>query len=174
MLNGVKYTENHKTMKCSETHKQLFLYLDGELSENEIRRIDNHLEECASCRSVYENTREAWNALREEEIPHQPFFYTRLKQRMENRKNRSVPDLNRIGRAILQPAIYFIILGLGIYIGVQLGQGIEPQDGTVSTTEQINYMENYAKSQYLNGMELERIEQEMLTERQTENTENNE
>ena len=161
-------------MKCSEIHKQLFPYLEGELSENEVGRIDNHLEECASCRSVYENTREAWNALREEKIPHQPFFYTRLKQSMENRKNRSVPNLARVGRTILQPAMYFAILGLGIYIGVQLGQGFELQDGTASTNEQINYIEDYAKSQYLNGMELEWVEQEMLTEQQTENTENNE
>jgi len=161
-------------MKCSELHKQLFSYLEGELSENDVRCIDNHLEECASCRSVYNNTREAWDALREEEISYQPFFYTRLKQRMENRKNRTAPNLARIGRAILQPAIYFVILGLGIYIGVHLGQGFEPQDETVSTTEQINYIEDYAKSQYLNGMELEWVEQEMLTEHQTENTENNE
>jgi hypothetical protein len=93
---------------------------------------------------------------------------------MENRKNRSVPNLARVGRSILQPAMYFAILGLGIYIGVQLGQGLEPQDETASTTEQINYIEDYAKSQYLNGMELEWVEQEMLTEQQTENTENNE
>ncbi len=161
-------------MRCSEVHKQLFAYLEGELSEKQVIQIDHHLEVCASCRLVFENTREAWNDLREEEIPYQPFFYTRLKQRMENRKNRSVPNLARIGRAILQPAIYFVILGLGIYIGVQLGQGVEPQNETASTSEQTNYIENYARSQYLNGMELELVEQEMLTEHQTENEENNE
>lgn len=161
-------------MKCSEVHKQLLLYIDGELSENQIKRIYEHLKVCSSCHSVYENTRKAWKALRNEEIPHQPFFYTRLKQRMEKRKSKSVPDFTRIGRAILQPAIYFIVLGLGIYIGVHLGQGLEPQNETVSSTEQINYIESYAKSHYLNGMELETVEQEMLTEKQTENESNNE
>lgn len=161
-------------MKCSEVHKQLFQYLDGELSEYQIKQIEEHLKACASCRSIYENSREAWNDLQQEKIPHQPFFYTRLKQRMENRKTRSVPDFSSIGKAILQPAIYFVVLGLGIYIGVYLGQGLEAQNETASTTQEINYMEDYAKSQYLNGMELEILEQEMLTEKQSENGGNNE
>ena len=93
---------------------------------------------------------------------------------MEERNSKSMPDFTRIGRAILQPAIYFIVLGLGIYIGVHLGQGLESQNETASTTEQINYIESYAKSQYLNGMELEIVEQELLTEQQAENGDNNE
>ncbi|MGM0531373.1 MAG: zf-HC2 domain-containing protein [Bacteroidota bacterium] len=161
-------------MKCSEVHKQLFQYLDGELSESQIKLIYDHLENCASCRSICENTKEAWNAVQNEEIPYQPFFYTRLKQKMENRKTKSVPGFTRIGRAILQPAIYFIVLGLGIYIGVHLGQGLQTQNETASATEQINYIESYAKSQYLNGMELEIVEQELLTEKQAENEENDE
>ncbi|MFP4619934.1 MAG: zf-HC2 domain-containing protein [Bacteroidales bacterium] len=161
-------------MKCSEVYKQLFQYLDGELSEIQKKRIEEHLESCASCRSICENSREAWNAARIEEIPYQPFFYTRLKQKMENREGKSVPAFARIGKAILQPALYFIVLGLGIYIGVYLGQGAENQSETTSSIEQTNYIEGYAKSHYLNGMELETVEQEMLTENQAQNGENNE
>ena len=161
-------------MKCSEVHRQLFQYLDEELSKDQIKQIESHLKACASCRSIYENTREAWNALKEEKISHQPFFYTRLKQRMENRKSKSLPDFSRIGRTILQPAIYFVVLGLGIYIGIHLGQGLEPQYESASTAGQTNYIESYAKSQYLNGMELEIVEQEMLTEEQSEIENNNE
>ncbi len=161
-------------MKCSEVHKQLLQYLDKELPENQMKHIHQHLETCASCRSTYENTRKAWNALRNEEISHQPFFYTRLKQRMENRKTRSAPGFAGVGRKILQPAIYFIILGLGIYIGVHLGQGMQTQNETASSAQQINYIEDYARSQYLNGMELEIVEQELLTETQAENGTNDE
>jgi anti-sigma factor RsiW len=161
-------------MKCSEVHKLLFRYLDGELSEDKIKQVKAHLETCASCHSIYKNAREAWNGLKEDKRPYQPFFYTRLKQRMENRKTRSIPDFSRIGKTILQPAIYFVVLGLGIYIGVYLGQGLKSQNETASTTGQTNYIENYAKNQYLNGMELEIVEQEMLSKKQTESEGNNE
>lgn len=161
-------------MKCSEVHRRLFQYLEEELSEKEQKHIQEHLETCELCYSIYTHTREALYDAKKERIPYQPFFYTRLKQRMEDRKVKFAPGLQRTGRILLQPGIYFAVLGLGIYMGIQLGRGLEPQSTTAAQTEQADYIETYIQSQYLNGMELETIEQEMLTEQQTENIQENE
>jgi hypothetical protein len=149
--------------------------LEGELSEKKKQRVDKHLENCQTCRKIFEKTRQAWVSAASDKIDYQPFFYTRVKQRMEDREeSKRTGFFPQISRKLLQPAIYFAVLGLGIYLGIQLGKGLEPGYDNTAQTRQIDYIENYANSQFLNGMELEIIEQEMLTDNKTENENNDE
>lgn len=151
-------------MNCSDVHKHLVEYLEGDLSEESKKMLEKHMDNCTSCYKMLSAFRVAWLELKNETIPYQPFFYTRLKERMEQKQVYSSSLFPRLKQVIIQPAIFLVVLALGIYIGIQLGQGIEPRYTSTYQTGQTDYIELYAKSQYLNGMELEVIEQEMLTE----------
>jgi anti-sigma factor RsiW len=157
-------------MNCSDVHKHLVEYLEGELSEENKKMLEKHMDNCTSCYKMLSLFRKAWHELKNETIPYQPFFYTRLKEKMEQKQVYASSVFPRLKQVIIQPAIYLVVLALGIYIGIQLGQGIEPQYASTTQSEQTNYIELYAKSQYLNGMELEVIEQEMLTNDTGKNT----
>jgi predicted anti-sigma-YlaC factor YlaD len=152
-------------MNCSKIHKKILQYIDGELTGDENREVEKHLQNCTYCRNLYQKMKASWNNLQEEKIPYQPFYYTRLKQRMENEAERKT---NRFKKLVLQPAIYVIVLGFGIYIGILLGTGLQPENPTVADadTTETQYIRSYAESQYWNGMELEEIEKEFLTEKQ--------
>jgi len=154
-------------MNCSKVHKKILQYIDGELTGDENQAVEQHLESCNDCQKLYQKMRVSWNNLQEEKIPYQPFYYTRLKQRMENEAERKT---NRFKKLVLQPAIYVIVLGFGIYIGILLGTGLQPTNATVADadTTETEYIRDYAESQYWNGMELEKIEKEFLTEQQNE------
>ena len=152
-------------MHCSQVQTKLILYSTGGISDQENRQIEEHLAHCKSCSMMLADMNAMWEAAKEEHIPYQPFFYTKLRQRMESKKNASRPWFERFGRGVLQPAFYALILIMGIYAGLQLGEGITKSS---EMNEQTNYIETYANSQYINGMKLEAIEQEMLYENQSE------
>ena len=52
-------------MRCEEIERELSCYIDGELAPPEHREIDNHLGECAGCRSHVESVRVIKQALRQ-------------------------------------------------------------------------------------------------------------
>ena len=156
-------------MKCSKVHKNLIFYIDGELSSDKTDEIYNHLMQCSECRKLYKQMAGIWNSAEEERIPYQPFFYTRVEQALKNNRAKEPSILRRYGRTILQPSIYFIVLGLGIFIGVQLGQGVPSQQQVAGNeiSSQQEIIEAYADSNYINGMQLEVLEAEMIAQEQS-------
>ncbi|MGM0498476.1 MAG: zf-HC2 domain-containing protein [Bacteroidota bacterium] len=155
-------------MKCNKVHKNLLFYIDGELSSDKTEEIYNHLMQCSECRKLYKQIAGVWNSAKEEKIPYQPFFYTRVEQGLKNNKAKEQSILKRYGKVILQPAIYFIVLGLGIFIGVQLGQGVQSQQQVSSNevSSRQEFIEAYADSNFINGMQLESLETEMVAQEQ--------
>jgi anti-sigma factor RsiW len=157
-------------MKCKEIHNKLIDYLDDELPVKEKEQVREHLSQCKQCWQIFQELKEAWSSLKDEKISYQPFFYTRLKQRMENKNERSA-SLAKYGKMILQPVMYFVILGLGIFIGIQLGQGIETSGEQVTQYGEEAYIESFADNQNLMSTQLDSIEQDMLKIEKTENNE---
>jgi hypothetical protein len=51
-------------MNCRRAGKMIPLYAGGELSDKKTRRLERHLEECADCRKILEEFRDALAALR--------------------------------------------------------------------------------------------------------------
>jgi predicted anti-sigma-YlaC factor YlaD len=161
-------------MKCKDVDKNLIFYLDGELSSEQEKEITEHLGQCSKCRKLYSRLAEVWGHQETEKIPYQPFFFTRVKEGVKNKKGTQAKSLKKYGKLILQPAIYFIVLGLGIFIGVQLGQGISsnPQMSDSNISAQQEIIEAYADSNYINGMQLETLENEMLAQENEKNSNN--
>lgn len=50
-------------MKDEHIYNQIDAYLDGELSEEERKKVESHLQSCADCMQLKENLVNAWSAL---------------------------------------------------------------------------------------------------------------
>ena len=140
-------------MKCKTLHKNLIFFLEGELPEKEMEHIKIHLSECSTCASFAVEMQKTLGILEAERSPAvNPFFYTRLKAKLENQESEQKqvfwsPALVRV----LQPAVFSFLLIIGIYAGVKIGQPASTKQymATIIQNEEIPY---------LNEMEVESIE----------------
>ena len=48
-------------MKCSKAHKLISSYIDGELPEQDIRTLEDHMKVCHKCRTEFEEGKELHN-----------------------------------------------------------------------------------------------------------------
>lgn len=111
-------------MKCKTLHKKLIFFLEGDFPENEVNEMKAHLAECDACAAFAEEMKKTLGVIQTEKSPEvNPFFYTRLKARMENEE---FQEKQRIGfpvwEKVLQPAFFSLLLLAGIYSGIKIGQ----------------------------------------------------
>ena len=111
-------------MNCKTLHTKIIFFLEGELPAGEMEEVKIHLESCSDCAAFTNEMRKTLAVIENEKTPQlNPFFYTRVKARLENQPEsvvatRQVPVLVRI----LQPALFSLLLIAGIYTGVKIGQ----------------------------------------------------
>jgi len=140
-------------MNCKDLHNRIIFYLDAELSEKEMEETKLHLAECNECAAFADEVEKTLEVLTAEKSPAvNPFFYTRLKAKMENRASAQYElQQKSILAKILQPAFFSVLLLAGIYTGIKIGQ---PANET-NLTEVISDQDVIP---YLNEMETETIE----------------
>lgn len=81
--------------------------------------MKTHLEDCAECREYLEVIRKGLSIINEEKNPEvNPFFYSSLKAKMENRAEQKIPVR---ARRILQPVLFSLVLLVGIGFGIMMG-----------------------------------------------------
>lgn len=108
-------------MKCKAIHKKLIFFLENELPEKEMEDIRLHLSGCHECAAFAEYMKETLSLLDEEKRPDvNPFFYTRVKARLERQAVKESPA--PVWAKILQPAVFILLLLLGVYAGIKIGQ----------------------------------------------------
>jgi anti-sigma factor RsiW len=152
MLKDVSYKKN-KTMNCKTLHTKIIFFIEGELPGREMEEVKIHLERCPDCAAFAEEMKKTIAIIDNEKEPQlNPFFYTRVKARLENQSEqvaatRQVAVLKRI----LQPALFSLLLLAGVYTGIKIGQPVK-----------INYdVPVFAENEvvpYFNEMEAEAIE----------------
>lgn len=140
-------------MKCKALHKKLIFYLDGDLSSGEMAQIKQHLDQCNQCAAFAKEMRKTLDVVQNEKPDGiNPFFYTRLKAKMESQAVQSGRFLHRpVLEKILQPALFSLLLFAGIYTGIKIGQPSPPEMLAASYPE-----DQFVP--YLNEMEAEPIE----------------
>lgn len=146
-------------MKCKEIQYRIPEYLEGQLSENEKKAFIRHLEQCNDCKELLAQVSHSMQYLgKKESIPYQPFYYTRLKAKMEKRQEAVSAAPAPIWKRVLQPAAYTFFLGVGIYIGILLGSGLNSNQQEISQAEkEKSELDAYAESAFMNEMELESL-----------------
>lgn len=127
----MSYQQNRK-MKCKTIHSKIIFYLEGELAADEMELIKSHISECSDCSAFATDLQKSMAILDSEKSPKvNPFFYTRLKAKLENQ----VGGQNEIYRRpvfirVLQPVFFSILLIAGIYAGIKIG---EPANSTATS-----------------------------------------
>ena len=138
-------------MNCKTIHNKLIFFLEKELPVSEMKLVQEHLENCSECVLFVEEMRRTFGILEEEKTPElNPYFYTRVKAKLLNH-DREVLERRPILTRVLQPAAFSIILLLGVYGGIKLGQ---PNKSTLT----VNTLNEQQMIPYLNEMDAEPIE----------------
>jgi predicted anti-sigma-YlaC factor YlaD len=107
-------------MKCRNIQKDLIFYSDKELLVDRNTTVRNHLENCVSCRGYLAFLESELSIISEEKNKETtPFFYTRLSARLEVDRESGT---HRSWSWLLQPALFTLVLLLGIYGGIQIGE----------------------------------------------------
>jgi anti-sigma factor RsiW len=140
-------------MECKTIHKELIFFLEGDLPSEKAGQIEMHLNECSACAAFAEEMKETLGILEAEKSPAvNPFFYTQLKAKLENRESAEPAFFKRVVLAqVLQPALFSILLIIGIYSGIKIGQ---PSPVKVFSTTQFKQ----DAVPYFNEMKTESIE----------------
>ena len=115
--------------------------------------VKKHLSECPDCAAFADEMRKTFTVLEAEKSPEvNSFFYMRLKAKMEAQAEAFEPEAtNPYWQRILQPALFSLLLLIGIYSGIKIGQKAEEQLFAASSTD-------VQVIPYLNEMEAEPIE----------------
>ena len=110
-------------MNCEQMNELLSAWLDGELSENEQRQMQAHLEQCAQCRALFEQLQALHTSFSDmEEIPAPEGFAQRVMDRVRTESKPKVIPLfqNRQMRgfaAMAACAVLCVGLGGGLLSG---------------------------------------------------------
>jgi hypothetical protein len=138
-------------MKCKSSHKKLIFFLEGELPENEMKTIQEHLDDCPDCKAFANELQKTLGIIDVEKNPEvNPFFYTRLKAKLENRDISEKPFWKPFLVKVLQPAFFVVLLLIGIYGGFKIGQPLEKSTSQMYSVQEV--------VPYLNEMSAEPIE----------------
>jgi len=113
-----------------EIQKQLLLYLDGELPDEEMRQIREHLSACAVCAQRRDELASLWQSeRRSEKVKPSPFLWTRLQARIKESAQTPafVSDLRRSMQRIPLRPFPALALIAAIVVGIYIGTPREPQ-----------------------------------------------
>ena len=123
-------------MNCKKAHKKLIFFLEKELSNSEMNLVKEHLNNCSECALFVEEMKLTLGILeRDKVVEENPYFYTRVKARLENQKQEMIVSRPVLVR-ILQPIAFSLILMLGVYGGVKLGTPHKAELANITLSEQ--------------------------------------
>ena len=78
-------------MNCKTIHNKLIFFLERELPVSEMNLVREHLENCSECALFVDEMRKTLSILENDKITGKnPFFYTRVKSRMEKQVVESI------------------------------------------------------------------------------------
>jgi len=132
-------------MKCREVKRKLSAYMDGELDLHEKKMVETHLQSCAKCQHELKILKETWEEITNLPLPDPvPYFYTRLKVRMEEREKKK--RLNWVEQVLI-PASAVAVIALGVFIGSTVSRNGNLQIANSSVEEEL------VSSLYLNSFD---------------------
>ena len=100
----------------------MIFYLEASLHQEELQAIGKHLQECEGCKNFAEEVQKTLALIDyEKEIPINPYFYTRLKSRMEIKREEKISGFPFFMR-VLQPVVFSFLLIAGVYSGYKIGR----------------------------------------------------
>jgi hypothetical protein len=114
----------------TKIQEKLLLYLDGNLSNEEMQQIREHLSTCSVCAEQYDALASVWLSERRlEKIKPSPFVWTRLQTLIKEYEQTPVFvwDLKKIFGGISLRPIPALAVIVAIVVGIYLGSPRESQ-----------------------------------------------
>jgi anti-sigma factor RsiW len=132
-------------VKCRAVKRMLSAYIDDELTTTQVQKIEEHLQDCSSCKYDLEMLRDTWDVL--DILPHPkpaPHFYTQLKSRLlKEEKTKPHSWIENV----LVPALAAGVVILGILLGNSISK-----NGTQRNTS-LAAEEAWAESMHLDSFD---------------------
>lgn len=111
-------------MNCKDFEKNMIDFIEGALSKTMQIEMQEHIDNCDHCKSVFQDVKSTYSLLHNEDKPEmKPFFITRLEQRIENEKESAIPVISL--KWIYSTAAAAIIV-IGLVLGITIGKNISP------------------------------------------------
>jgi len=113
-------------MKCSKAHKLISSYIDGELPEQDMKTLEDHMEVCLNCRTEFEENRELHNMFINVDGFKAPYgFHTRV---MANLSAGKIRESSRIPlfAGFAEAVVIIVVIALGVLSGSFLIKGNMP------------------------------------------------
>ncbi|MFW6218488.1 MAG: zf-HC2 domain-containing protein [Bacteroidota bacterium] len=165
LSNIINRNNDAPTMKiqCKEINHYLFDYAEKNLDDKLREEISAHLQECKECHYRLIILEKALDVIEnEKEIPDDPWFYNKLKARMENARVEEISTTPTTWPRVLQPVLVSAIIVIFAISGMLLGNTISRN--FIFPAENLNRYEVIANDYYLNGIEEENIEIILLSD----------
>ncbi len=109
---------------CELLQKDLFAYVENELSPVRIQHLDQHISECAECNRILAEFRSVLTLMEEQRsVEPRPFAETRILQGIESRLAKRQKSVNPLFARILQPALISFGVAAALALGFFLGTG---------------------------------------------------
>lgn len=123
-----------------------------------MKAVQEHLGSCPDCALFAEEMKKTLSILNLEKNPEvTPFFYTRVKAKLENQQEaESFATRRPMLVRVLQPVAFSLLLVLGIYVGIRLGNTTSPKPGHMIAKQEI--------IPYWNELDAEPIESFLLNQ----------
>ena len=146
-------------MNCQETENNMMSYFDKELSNETALTFVSHIAECPHCAHTYLNLKAVLQTIDTEKIQKDDFyFYTRLQQRMENKKN-TVSVIQYIPKYVLQSIAICCLLTIGIFTGIQIGNQYSTNTINLTAEEtRTSQLNAYSEEMFIAEMNNEKME----------------
>ncbi|MCF8223782.1 MAG: zf-HC2 domain-containing protein [Bacteroidales bacterium] len=122
-------------MKCSEVHKDLIFYIEGDLSPEREKALRKHLDSCSDCRAYEKFMRQSLGAIEmKKDVPADDEFAGKVLEKMS-----SVP----IKTFSIAPVLKYAAAAAVIVLGVFTGMGIANLTTNTSTDKLAEAGEEY-------------------------------
>jgi anti-sigma factor RsiW len=105
--------------------KYFIVWLDGRLSPNKRKEVEQHLEQCAECREYFKRMETLFADSGLQEIPElepQPYELTRIKQLAQQKKKEG--SFRFLKQPLPAVVLYSVILFFTLMAGIWMGKGI--------------------------------------------------
>ncbi|TET72623.1 MAG: hypothetical protein E3J56_05055 [Candidatus Aminicenantes bacterium] len=124
-------------MRCEKVKEKLSAFIDNALDREKTSEIQQHLAECSVCNQAMKLLAQTWDALEVwEKIEPSDSFEAKFWQRVRERELRK-PFFQKLLKRVIPAPATVIILVIGLFGGIYLGNIVFPKETKVSTNESL-------------------------------------
>ncbi len=136
-------------MNCKNVNKNLIGYIEQAIPSKLQEEMEKHFNECTVCKELYVNVLATYTVYDNRLIPEvNPFFYTRLEQKLKTKTLREVTFVPNIIWK-LRPIAVIILIFIGINMGILIGKSFSGSGITLNNSNRTEILEAYASDYYL-------------------------